>query len=425
MADVILTGSNFLNGVSTDASGNSLPGATTAAPTFNNAQNFRDLNISSPIFNGNPNIIPNPNNQINTTFDAGTTLPEEDIEPWAVNTGIARGLKQGETHDVVNNYWWTLTPKTSPDGGGPHPARLETPTIKLREFKTVRSALTRAFDFYKGTAVQLGASSDNDELRATKVNINDLYGYYSPISGASRDLNRTYILPYFADSYFDIQSSYSDFARQMIEGAAGVIKSGFGIAGNLLGTAGGAIAGKGNLAIMGQGSAIGSSVGGSVGSMLMAIYAMNALGAGGVENLIKAVTQSPRAGFIDQPLTWNTSTQKTFNITFPLFNNYGDDAFNNWRLIWELTYANSFNKATAITSEPPYFYEVTIPNQYYTPAAYVSNITVKNLGNQRLIKNYIIPDAWLVSLTLVDFFVPSKNLMRQAFDGLGSRINAS
>jgi hypothetical protein len=163
--------------------------------------------------------------------------------------------------------------------------------------------------------------------------------------------------------------------------------------------------------------------------MLMSMYALNALGAGGVENLIKAVTQAPRAGFVDQPLTWNTSTQKTFNITFPLFNNYGDP-FKNWKLIWDLTYANSFNKATAITSEPPYFYEVEIPNQYFTPAAYVSNLTVKNLGNQRVISGYIIPDAWLVSLTLVDFFVPSKNLMEQAFTSTaqysyGRIINAS
>jgi hypothetical protein len=331
-------------------------------------------------------------------------------------------------HDVVSDYWWTLTPKKAADAGNvTHPARLEAPCIILNEFKMKSSALTRAFKFYKNTA---------DELRAEdKVGLQNIYGYYSPSSGASEDLNRKYILPYFADSYYDIQSSYSDFARQMIEGAAGVVKAGASFLGSGLGAAVGFANRKSALGMatrIAAGSTIGNSVGGSVGSLLMSLYALNAVGGAGAANLVKAITQAPRAGFVDQPLAWNTSVQKTFNVTFPLFNNIGDssDISKNWQLIWELTYANSFNKATSITSEPPYFYEVTIPGQYYTPAAYVSNITVKNLGNQRKIDSggdpgsgTIVPDAWLVSLTLVDFFVPSKNLMFLA--KTGSKINAS
>lgn len=135
---------------------------------------------------------------------------------------------------------------------------------------------------------------------------------------------------------------------------------------------------------------------------------------------------------LDKPHIWSSSQPRVFNITFPLFNVNPFDDRNaektisyNWELCYLLAYQNQYNKINLFTGEPPVFYEVNVPGVYYTKAAYVSNLTILNVGNIRNMflpvgnsggsqSNYMsvnVPDAYVVNMTLVDFFMPSRNFL--------------
>jgi hypothetical protein len=132
-----------------------------------------------------------------------------------------------------------------------------------------------------------------------------------------------------------------------------------------------------------------------------------------------------------------------FNISFPLFNthpakedNPNETIARNWELCYLLTYQNLYNKRNLFTGIPPVFYKVDVPGIYFTKAAYVSNITILNVGNIRNMflpvgnsvagttGNFMsvnVPDAYFVNMTLVDFFMPSRNFLDSINDS-GKRI---
>lgn len=135
---------------------------------------------------------------------------------------------------------------------------------------------------------------------------------------------------------------------------------------------------------------------------------------------------------LDKPHVWSSSQPRVFNITFPLYNinAYDPEKPNitigrNWELCYLLTYQNLYNKSNLFTGTPPVFYEVDVPGVYYTKAAYVSNIAILNVGNIRnqflavgstpgvegAFMSVNVPDAYLVNMTLVDFFIPSRNFL--------------
>lgn len=135
---------------------------------------------------------------------------------------------------------------------------------------------------------------------------------------------------------------------------------------------------------------------------------------------------------LDKPHIWSSSQPRVFNISFPLFNINAYDPEKpsetigrNWELCYLLTYQNLYNKKNLFTGMPPVFYEVDVPGVYYTKAAYVSNVTVLNVGNIRnqflavgstpgvegAFMSVNVPDAYFVNLTLVDFFIPSRNFL--------------
>jgi len=142
---------------------------------------------------------------------------------------------------------------------------------------------------------------------------------------------------------------------------------------------------------------------------------------------------------LDKPHIWSSSQPRVFNITFPLYNtnpfadnNVEKSICYNWELCYLLTYQNLYNKRNLFNGIPPVFYEVSVPGVYYTKAAYVSNITILNVGNIRNMALPIgrsgdndsantqasvnVPDAYVINMTLVDFFMPSRNFLETIND---------
>jgi hypothetical protein len=150
---------------------------------------------------------------------------------------------------------------------------------------------------------------------------------------------------------------------------------------------------------------------------------------------------------LDKPHIWSSSQPRVFNITFPLYNTNSLTNENaeklisrNWELCYLLTYQNLYNKKNLFVGFPPVFYEVEVPGVYYTKAAYVSNITILNVGNIRNMflpvgnsggtsANYMsvnVPDAYVVNMSIVDYFMPSRNFLDTINDqGLRNTIKRS
>lgn len=78
---------------------------------------------------------------------------------------------------------------------------------------------------------------------------------------------------------------------------------------------------------------------------------------------------------------------------------------------------NLFNKQDQVTGLPPVFYDIYIPGQYFCYAACLTDLKVKNLGNQRLLNEIIIPDAFEFNLTFGELVKPSKNQFQAVING--------
>jgi len=138
---------------------------------------------------------------------------------------------------------------------------------------------------------------------------------------------------------------------------------------------------------------------------------------------------------------------ETISFSFPLINT-GSTTFNevkkNWQLIFLLLYQNKPSRLNRTIVEPPVIYEVSIPGQKFIPYAYVSAIQVSFKGARRTLSfelpselqslytssgnneyfesvayttrsiDAIIPDAYLITITLKSLLSETKNFMAYA-----------
>ena len=134
---------------------------------------------------------------------------------------------------------------------------------------------------------------------------------------------------------------------------------------------------------------------------------------------IAAAAQYPVVGAFDRPRIFTSHSERTITISFPLFNTVEEgDWVKNRELIYLLMEQNLYNKRDYTTGLPPVFYDVYIPGQYYCFASCITQINVENLGNTRLLYNeFIVPDAYQVTLTLSEMTMPSKNQFAAIFNG--------
>jgi hypothetical protein len=148
-----------------------------------------------------------------------------------------------------------------------------------------------------------------------------------------------------------------------------------------------------------------------------------------IETAAKAIL--PAAGIV-YPKSYAGSTPGTYSFTFYLINtNAGNGADLQANIIKNKDFLETFVKDNlhdqnnALSVVPPLIYEILIPGVRWSPAAVVSSLTVNNKGslNNYILAgmNYIIPDAWEVTVTITELFNESKKLWEDAVTG-GSGI---
>lgn len=151
-------------------------------------------------------------------------------------------------------------------------------------------------------------------------------------------------------------------------------------------------------------------------------------GLAGITNIIKPGTYIEKS---KQFTMGDTGRSITFNL--PLLNTGTfDDVKKNWQLIFGLVYQNRPGRVSKSIIDQPVIYEVHIPGVAYMPYAYISNLSVKFLGNRRdmelevpimdegvnggLINNIgkirtTIPDAYELSITVTGLNEETRNFI--------------
>lgn len=281
---------------------------------------------------------------------------QQDPTGFSSPGGLAKYLVPAGTGsvDVVFNYPWTLTPLAG---------RTETPWAELTEFRILQSSFLNSARYYAQGLIQQTGATDSIYL--------DRMNGYAGLCDFTNPTGFHYLFPYFSETSNEVESSWTglDFLEK-IKGAA------------------------------------------------------DAVGAGGAVDLVSKVFKFkqeltyPRVGVADRPKLWESSTPRSININFPLFNTLENiDIKKNWDLCYLLLYQNMFNKRDFITSIPPVFYTVHIPGQFFSIAMYVSNLKIYNRGNIRGMnldgKRINVPDVYEIDMTLTDMIMPSQNMLAE------------
>lgn len=316
--------------------------------------------------------------------------------------------------NVVNDFSWTLTPTNSL-------ARKEAPFIILREFLQLDTQLNQCLlpygrepiinplpEFRTGAAfagigdvvATLGGILEGISLEPNQL-YKGLFDHYTPT-------NFIYKLPFFTEEYFSIQNNWSGV--DVIDTLLKLQSQGLGLGRGLF-----------NMISRHTQSEPDDNRSSQQDALLQLPYALRQF------ELFNLKMNSPTVGLMDPPHVWKQTNNRQYTFSFPLYNvdisnatKPEDLIVKNWEFCYLLTYQNLINKGNFFTAIPPVFYEVTIPGVHYCKASYMSDIVIENIGNIRLMKLPIngnskvdvnIPDGYLITITLTDLLMPSKNLL--------------
>jgi len=324
-----------------------------------------------------------------------------------INRDSLVGVQSGVIN-VVNHFQWTTSP--------PIPSlRREVPRITLREKRLKTNAILSAAAYYlmsasgtAGAAVDLfnsgalGSIAQNaasalgptfGSIGQSIVNspIGDILGQdieglgldvLKPYEGLyiTEDTKFRYVLPYFTDT------------QQLIRNSFDV-----------------------NDAMFGPESTLGKAVGTMRGV---------------AETMAKFMYFREPGLYIERPKFYSfNETGESLNFKFPLINtgwSTYDDVCLNWQLCFLLAYQNSANRRTRELIDPACIYEVSIPGVKYMPFAYIQNLNISYLGARRQMKinapgagtiTTIVPDAYMVDITLQGLVADTQNFMQAAITG--------
>lgn len=310
-----------------------------------------------------------------------------------------------QTHDVVNDYVWTLTNVQG---------REDIPHIILNEHRCLESVLMRQMSFY---AMGAGAATINNLYQAGKNSFGQVVNFASNLVGGgnivdtnnktpSKGLldvyeeifpeaptNNKYIFPYFSKTMMELNTSQ----WEQIDDAGDVANELAGGASDFLGS-------------MGEKYK-------KLGEKINKYKAIGGMAAGANEALLKS--QYPVVGVFDRPRVFTSHGNRNVTVEFPLYNTKSAfDWIKNRNLLYKIMTQNLYNKRDYITGNPPVFYRVLIPGQYFSFASCVTNFKVENLGNTRLeYGTHIVPDAYQVSITLTEMVMPSLNQFQAVTTG--------
>jgi hypothetical protein len=135
----------------------------------------------------------------------------------------------------------------------------------------------------------------------------------------------------------------------------------------------------------------------------------------------------------EQVQKFDSTQPLSLTIKFPLYNTFSTkDTENNFHFVNLITYQNLKNRTSLATYVPPSIYTVTSDSLggVYMPIAVVSELKIDSLGTTRKINEIIvgrellIPEAYMVSITLQELLPQSSNIFQGAL-GASERVEVT
>jgi len=297
---------------------------------------------------------------------------------------IAKPKGDGNVN-IVWEYPWTVSKK-----------RADTPYIHLIEHKIEGGSIQKQFNFYASGAKDTGEDLYNKLIGNSSEEARGLLDVYDEIF-VPNPTNFNYFFPYFAKASYELTTSQWQQFDSIGQSISNITEG----LGKLLGKKAEGIA-----SLVSGGMEAGSAL---AQTTLQAAY--------------------PVVGIADRPRIFTSHSDRSITIEFPLYNTLQE---NDWKrnkdFISLFMHQNLFNKRNFITGLPPCWYKVKIPGVYYSVASCVTNFVAENLGNIRLMdvggKEFLVPDAYQVRITLQEMAMPSKNQFHFAMSG-ENKVTAS
>jgi len=286
-----------------------------------------------------------------------------------------RKTQGSSTDDILHDYPWTSS----------NIKRDDIPYIVLAEHRNTESTLMRQMQFYGKGVVNTAKGAFG---AAPRKGLLEVYDEIFP----DNPTNNKYILPYFSKSAFELGTTKWEQMDEISQS----IKDVAGGAADMLDQS--SITKKGMGDKIRTGMKVGEFAGAAAMTALKGMY--------------------PVVGIFDRPRVFSAHNDREITIEFPLYNTLTADAWKKNRdFIYRFMSQNLYIKRDFITGIPPCFYRVFVPQQYFCFASCVTNIKVENLGNQRMIGDFIVPDAYQVSITLSEMVMPSLNQFQALING--------
>lgn len=241
----------------------------------------------------------------------------------------------------------------------------------------------------KGGAMEVasGLAKSVQEAKDPMGNYSNLY--------TTTNTGWRYRLPYYTDSYKSLMNQFTTNKGQLAGGVGG-----------------------GALDILAKGGNIAAQAGKAIGGTFM--------GPGSYIETSKFFSFEGR--------------ERTYQFNFPLSNSIHESKLRtqeqvitrNWELIYLLVYQNSPNRITRDLVIPPCIYTARVPGVFYSPYAYISDITVEFIGTRRMmtlsVPSYnplggessrhdiqtIVPDIYGVTIAVTELHGEAQNMLWQA-----------
>lgn len=312
--------------------------------------------------------------------------------------------QRGAAVNVVSDYRWTLSPKSS---------RLDTPYIYMIERRLTNNVLLQQLLYNISAGAEVGLDvvnfinnklttldgnepqfqTSNDEIKR-KLGTTD-ESVESPYRGlyALEDTGWSFVFPYFDNNNHQLNNSWGEVKGSGIIGdTSDAIRSGIG-----------SIAEGANIAA----SALGS--------------------------LANQFTQNNNAQarigtYIESAKQFNYgNSSASYRITFDLLNTHDtDDIIKNWELCFLLIFNNLPNRKTKTVFDPPAVYEIEIPGVRRSPISVIKGLKIDFLGATRIMDlqvanldrktRTLVPEVYRVNIDIEDLLPESKNFLQSLID---------
>jgi len=117
--------------------------------------------------------------------------------------------------------------------------------------------------------------------------------------------------------------------------------------------------------------------------------------------------------YVERPKFYNfDSLADSITIKFPLLNTLNVGAYQrNLEFINRLVLMNKPHRINKVLVDPPAIYSVNQTGVAYYPYAYISRLSVTHVGTKRIIGYDVVPDAFLISITLQPLTSNANNYM--------------